>query len=583
MRVLLVEDNEGDAVLVETMLREQRRGEYELRHVTHLEPALAALATERPNVVVLDLSLPDATGLEGLMRIQQQAPRTPVVVMTGSSSEVLDSQAVQRGAHEYLVKGEVSAPLLARTLRLAVERSRMIEELKEAREAARHLATHDALTGIANRLLLDDRLTNAIANAQRNGSKLAVLICDLNRFKWVNDSFGHSTGDEVLRCVAQRLAKQVRTSDTIARFGGDEFAVVLTNLQRETDAARVAQKFLDALATPVAVAQDRFRIGVSVGIATFPRDGQDAEALLRAADLAMYHVKRSGASQYQFHGEEMTAKALDRLQIESRLDSAIRAGEFRLHYQPQVDLLRMRVVGAEALVRWLDPQMGLRSPATFLPVAEETGKILEIGEWVLRTACRDAAQWVAASSEPFRLAVNLSARQLRHVGFDQLLEDVLAESKLRAEDLTLEITETTLVDDSGTTARVLRELKQRGVRISIDDFGQGHAALAYLKRVPCDEIKIDRTFISGIPDDPKDASIASAIIMLAHNLGATTVAEGVETDAQLAFLEERGCPIAQGFLFGRPVEADAFGSLIEHGLLQTVERPSRERARGQEP
>lgn len=572
LRVLLVEDEAGDAALVEAMLREIRSMAFDLRVATRFEHALHALCQERIDIVLLDLALPDAFGLEGMLTLQREFPMVPVVIMTGHSDEELDRAAVQNGAQGYLVKDEVSPALLVRTIRHAIERSRMKRELEAAREAARHLATHDVLTGIPNRMLLDDRLAHAVDNARRSGAGLAVLLLDLNRFKAINDTCGHAVGDEVLRCVATRFTRQIRRSDTLARLGGDEFAVVLTNLQRDMDAARVAQKLIDALAHPVTVGNEQFHIGTSIGIASFPRDGTDAGTLLKNADLAMYHAKRAGGSSYQFHSEDMDARARERLEIENRLGGALQRGELMLHFQPQVDLRRMEIVGAEALVRWLDPRVGLRSPAAFLSIAEETGQILAIGDWVLRTACLAARPWVGARRGAFHLSVNVSPRQLRQIGFEHGVDRALVESGLRPEQLTIELTETTLVDDSGATARSLEALRARGVRISIDDFGQGHAALAYLKRIPCDEIKIDRAFIAGVPDDPRDATIVSAILALSQGLGLQTVAEGVETQAQLDFLEERGCPTAQGFLFGRPVPAEEFAPLLIRGVGDSCQK-----------
>lgn len=570
LRVLLVEDNEGDALLVRTVFDNWHGWSFDVQAVTRLNDALVALEGSMPvDVVLLDLALPDSQGLESLTRIRERAPRVPVVVMTGIGDEETDWRAVQEGAAGYLVKGEMTPPLLIRTIRHAIERYRMIEELKAAREAARHLATHDFLTGIPNRLLLEDRLQNALANARRSGAHLAVVMIDLNRFKSINDTFGHTTGDAVLQCVAQRFSKIVRQSDTIARMGGDEFALVLTNMVRDTDAARVAQKVLDVLARPIAVSSEQFQLSASLGIATFPRDGPDAVTLLKNADLAMYQAKREGAGDYQFHSPEMNECAVERLQIEQRLSAALLAGEFLLHYQAQVELATLRIVGAEALIRWQDPAVGLRPPASFLAVAEETGQIREIGEWVLRTACRDARSFAALAGvggDEFRISVNISPRQLRQAGFDSVVDEVLAEERLRPEQLTLEIVESSLVDDSGTTMRVLQGLERRGVRISIDDFGQGHAALAYLKRIPFHEIKVDRAFVAGIPDSPTDATITSAILTLAQGLGATAVAEGVETAEQIAFLREAGCPLAQGFLFARPIPAADFAALLARGL-----------------
>lgn len=574
VRILLVEDDGHYAGLVATMLGEVRGASLDLRVAACVSEALDALGRECIDLVLLDLGLPDAAGLEGMLALQRGHPLTPIVIVTGTSDERLDAAAIQHGAQGYLVKDEISPALLGRTIRHAIERSRMTRQLEADRAAARHLATHDVLTGIPNRMLLEDRLAHAVDNARRSGAGLAVLLVDLNRFKSINDAFGHATGDEVLRCAAARLGRQIRRSDTLARLGGDEFALVLTNLQRDMDAARVAQKLIDSLARPITVGNEHFDVGASIGIASFPRDGSDAGTLLENADRAMYHAKRSGRSSYRFHSEEMGSRARERLETEQRLARALHLGELMLHFQPRVDLESLRIVGAEALLRWVHPRGGVLAPREFLPIAEETGQILAIGEWVLRSACATARPWVEAHGGEFHLSVNVSARQLRQVGFEQAVDRALAESGLRPAQLTVELTEAILVDGTGATERVLAALRERGVRISIDDFGQGHAALATLKRVPCDEIKIDRAFITGVADDARDATIASAIIALSKGLGLEVVAEGVEVPEQLEFLERHGCRTAQGYLFSTPLPADDFTARLARGLGAVGSEPA---------
>ncbi len=574
LRIVLVEPALGEAKRVEASLAALPGAPCHARHASDLAGALDALDAGGWDAIVTSLSLPDAAPLAILARLRERAPLVPIVVVESDREDDPDCDAIAAGAHAVLIRGEYSARALVRTVRQAIERVRIFEELDAAREAARHLATHDPLTGIANRLLLDDRLEHAVANARRSGETIAVLMLDLDRFKTLNDSFGHATGDEVLRCVAQRLAKQVRQSDTIARLGGDEFALVLTHLQRETDAARVARKLLDSLSQPISISGERFQTGASIGIATHPRDGSDAGELLRSADLAMYEAKRSGGLRYQFHSAEMNTSALERMQIEGRLALGLARGEFVLLFQPQVDLASRAVVGVEALLRWNDPVMGLRPPAVFLAVAEETGQIAAIGEWVLRTACREAKRWSAAATGPFHIAVNISARQIRQLGFERIVETALAESGLTPHQLTLEVCESALIDDGGASLRSLAALGERGVRLSIDDFGQGRSSLADLKRVRFHELKIDGAFVAGLPEDPADATITTAILTLARGLGAAVVAEGIETREQLAFLEEAGCARGQGYLFGAPVPGETFAELLNIAPLEPwLEKP----------
>ncbi len=568
LRIVLVESVSDEIERIESALSALPNAPCHARPERSLADALEALEGGSWDAVVTSLTLPDAGALDILTRLRERALRVPIVVVESDRGDEPECDAIASGAHAVLIRGEYSGRALVRTVRQAIERARMFEELEAAREAARHLATHDPLTGIANRLLLDDRLEHAVANARRSGETIAVLMLDLDRFKTINDSFGHATGDEVLRCVAQRLAKQVRQSDTIARLGGDEFALVLTHLQRETDAARVARKLLDSLSQPIAIAGERFQTGASIGIATHPRDGADAGELLRSADLAMYEAKRCGGLRYQFHSAEMNTSALERMQIEGRLALGLARGEFVLLFQPQVDLASRRVVGVEALLRWNDPVVGLRPPAAFLAVAEETGQIAAIGEWVLQTACREAQRWSAAATGPFHIAVNVSARQIRQLGFERIVDAALTESGLAPQQLTLEVSESTLIDDGGASLRSLAALGERGIRLSIDDFGQGRSALADLKRVRFHELKIDGAFVAGLPDDSADATITTAILTLARGLGAAVVAEGIETREQLAFLEEAGCARGQGYLFGAPMPGESFEELLRIATLE---------------
>ncbi len=440
---------------------------------------------------------------------------------------------------------------------------RDITEKKRAEEQIRHMAHYDALTELPNRMLLHDRIGQAIAQAQRNQEVLAVLFIDLDRFKTVNDSLGHAVGDRLLKTVAGRLESCTRGSDTIARIGGDEFVVLLGNLKEPEDARHVSQKVLDALSEPVTIDGHELKITPSVGICAYPHDGEDVETLMRNADTAMYYAKQMGRNNYQFFTQAMNDAAQQRLVIENDLRHAIERDEFILHYQPQLDLKTGAIIGFEALVRWLHPQRGTVSPSLFIAAAEESGLIGPLGEWVLRQACSEARAWRNAGHPELQVSVNCSAQQFQRDGFVETVNLVLRETGLPASCLELEITESVIVQRSEEVIARFAALDAMGVRISIDDFGTGYSSLSYLKRFAIHQLKIDQSFVRDISSDPDDAAIVSAIIAISHSLGLKVVAEGVETAEQLAFLKSLGCDGAQGYYFSRPVPADEFVRLLK--------------------
>jgi diguanylate cyclase (GGDEF)-like protein len=381
----------------------------------------------------------------------------------------------------------------------------------------------------------------------------------------VNDRLGHSAGDALLVEMARRLQAAVRTGDTVARISGDEFALVLADLAKPDDAALVAQKILERLAEPVALGAEQTFVTASIGIAAFPGDGGDADTLLGAADAAMYRAKQSGRNAYQFFTAEITQRTRARAQLAFELRRALERGEFALAYQPKVDLATGKVCGAEALLRWMHPSRGPVSPAEFIPVLEDTGLIVQVGEWVIRRACEDLKGWIAAGQQPMPVAVNLSARQFRQADLHEKIKAVVAAAGVDPALIELEITESQLMEDPEHAIRVMRSLRDGGIRIAIDDFGTGYSSLAYLTRFPVKSLKIDRSFVADVFSDHADAAIVRTIIEMAHQLGFTVVAEGVETDRQAAFLREFGCEQAQGFLFSRPVSAaDLFSSSATH-------------------
>ena len=421
-----------------------------------------------------------------------------------------------------------------------------------------HLAQHDGLTDLPNRMLLDDRLAQAITLCHRNQQKLAVLFLDLDRFKHINDTLGHDFGDRVLRNAAQRLLQCVRSSDTVSRQGGDEFVIVLSEIAHSQDAEGCAAKILSALSVPVRIDEHDLYITASIGIATYPDDGNDAETLLKHADLAMYHAKANGFNTFQFFEPGMNARAAERHLLENGLRHAIEREQFVLHYQSKINLATGAIVGVEALVRWCHPERGLILPGQFLAIAEESGLIVPIGRWVMTECCNRARAWRDAGLPPIRMAINISAVELRTKGFVSGVRAMLTQAKLEPSDLELELTETFLLQNADSTAAVLEALKDVGVRLALDDFGTGYASLSHLRRFPIDTLKIDRSFVRDIAMDSDDASIVRAVIGMGKSLDMQVVAEGVETSEQFDFLRQQGCPEGQGYYFSEPIVAAEF-------------------------
>lgn len=441
--------------------------------------------------------------------------------------------------------------LVENTLRLRGE----IEQRHDAQERLNRLAYYDSLTGLSNRVLFRDRFQQALAQAQRDKRRMAVMLLDLDRFKDVNDSLGHPMGDRLLRVMAERFRRVVRDSDSIARLGGDEFTVLLTEVETPESVAPIAERLLRYCAEPTQIGGTDVYMSASIGVAIYPDDASDIDSLLKHADTAMYQAKSAGGQGYKFYSPEMTERALKRVALEGRLRSALERNEFNLVYQPVTDLKTGRVVGMEALLRWECCEGQSIGPAEFIPVAEETGLIVAIGDWVLDEACSQMRRWHDAGLGNLRVAVNVSSRQ---IGRERLVEAVLhalRRSGLEPRYLELELTERVFVDNTDLVHTTLKRLSDLGVHISIDDFGTGYSSLGYLKRLPIHTIKIDRTFVSGVPDDRDDAELTTAIVAMAHGLGCRVVAEGIETEAQLKFLQQHGCNDAQGYLFARPMAA----------------------------
>jgi diguanylate cyclase (GGDEF)-like protein/PAS domain S-box-containing protein len=445
--------------------------------------------------------------------------------------------------------------------------SRDVTDRKVIQQRIQHLAYHDNLTGLPNRSLLQDRLAHSIARAERTNRKVAVLFIDLDNFKNINDTLGHDVGDELLRQVARRLTECVRAEDTIARQGGDEFIVLCDGLDDGRGASLVAQKILNALRKPFVLGGSDQHVSGSVGIALFPEDGRDAQTLMKNADTAMFHGKTQGKNTYQYFTAQMNVAVKRRMTLESALRRAVMRRDFVLHYQPQIDLDSGEILAVEALVRWKTEDGGTVSPGDFIPLAEETGLINEIGEWVLREACRQAREWQDMGLAKRRMAVNLSARQFSDRGFLDMVTRILAESGLEPACLELEITESQVMRQTEGMIMLLNKLSEMGVQMAIDDFGTGYSSLSYLKRLPIQKLKIDQSFVRDITVDPNDTAIVVAIINMAKSLDLDTIAEGVETAGQLALLRSKGCHVGQGYYFSAPVRAEVLYPLLKQNNL----------------
>ena len=683
MKILLVEDNLGDARLLQEILREFDCLQIEWLHARTLVEAGQFISQKKIDLILLDLSLPDSQGYETFASIQGFAESTAVIVLTGLEDETLADKLATIGAQDYLIKGNFDAKQLIRSIRYAIERKRIEEKLqlaakviestleaiivadasfyilsvnkafaamtnyspqevqgqllsciisdeqrieffrvisealnekgqwqgevwnrrkdgekfpawmsvssvrsydnslighyvavfteithlKKTEERLQHIAYHDALTGLPNRILFHDRLTQAILAAHRNDSSLAVMFLDLDRFKIINDTLGHHIADQLLKEVANRLRSCVRETDTAARLSGDEFAIILNNLTQKQDAELVAINILDSLSRPIVLNDNEVFITSSIGIAVYSRGDFDKDRLLENADIAMYHAKDMGRNNFQFYSVDMNILSFERLQLETDLRRALDLQQFELHYQPQVDINSGQIVGVEALLRWKHSARGEVAPSEFIPILEQTGLIEEVGEWVLRTACRQCRTWLDFGFPEMRMAVNLSPRQLKQRNLIDLVADILQETQLNPEYLELEVTESMIMDRSEETVRILTGLKKLGVKISLGDFGAGVSAMSYLNNNLIDSIKICRSFVLNMDTDENDQAIAASIITLANNLKMNSIAEGVETNEQLNFFRAQHCNEMQGFLFSRPLPEKELTRVLQEKAL----------------
>ncbi|QDQ29184.1 EAL domain-containing protein [Chitinimonas arctica] len=546
--VLVVDDDRSTRSALRQALE---RSGFQVSEAADGEAALASLADNRPDVILMDGLMPVLDGFSACSRLQEMPEfrDIPVLMITALEDNGSIERAFAVGASDYITK----------PIHLAVvqQRVRRVIEANRSARHVRHLAYHDTTTDLPNRAQFTEQIKQAIVRAEQHGHSLALLFLDLDRFKFVNDTLGHETGDRLLKLVGQRLRHSLRSSDCVARLGGDEFTVLLDELPDATTAATAAQKIERALANHFDIDGHDIFISASIGISLYPIDGNNASVLLRHADTAMYRAKRANGG-FQFYEAGMDASVSEHLRLESALRRALEREELRVYYQPVAEVADSRIVGMEALLRWQHPSRGMVSPADFIPLAEETGLIIPIGEWVLRTACGQAMSWLNAGNSQLQIAVNLSSVQLGQANFVELVGRILAETGLPARHLVLEITESVLMEHAHDTVSILHQLKTLGVHLSIDDFGTGYSSLAYLKRFPVDTLKIDYSFTRDVTTDPDAAAIVTGIVALAHSLRLEVVAEGVETETQQDFYRQLACRFMQGYYLSPPVPAREF-------------------------
>ncbi|HOM70908.1 MAG TPA: EAL domain-containing protein [Armatimonadota bacterium] len=561
MRVLIAEDDSVSRRLLEVLLA---KWGYEVVVARDGQEAFNILeSSDAPHLAVLDWMMPVMDGVQVCREIRKRRvePYTYVILLTAKSGKQDVIEGLDAGADDYITKPFDTSELQVR-LRAGRRIVELQNELLSIREALREQATHDPLTRLPNRLLFGDRLSQGLARARRQGKLLAIMFLDLDRFKIINDTLGHSAGDILLTHVAKRLTTVLRDVDTIARMGGDEFTIIISEIDSPDEVSIIAEKVLKSFPEPFYVNDQEVFVSPSIGISLFPTDGADAETLVKNADTAMYRAKDFGRNTYQFYAHLPNTTGIEQVSLDRDLRKAIEQQQLMPYYQARVDLRTNEVLGAEALVRWKHPGLGLLSPAHFIPLAEETGLIVPLSNWMLRTVCAQNVAWQKQGLEPMDIAVNISARHFLHSDLVESVSTALDETGLDPCYLGLELTESTLMHNPDTAAAALQKLKDMGVKISIDDFGTGYSSLSYLKKFPVDAVKIDQSFIKDITTNPDDAAIAGAVIAMAHSLKLKVIAEGVETLEQLEFLKSINCDEMQGYFISRPVPAEDFQQLL---------------------
>lgn len=561
-----------DEALVRNVLCQLLCDKYFCVAAENAEDALAILEENPFDLIISDIDLGRANGIELIPKVLENAPDTVVVVISGKQTIESAIDAMRVGAFDYIKK-----PFDLDYVEIAVRRAldhhylltakrryeNHLEELVRQRTDELHyLAYHDALTDLPNRILFEDRLFQAFVQARQNQQKIAVLFLSLDRFKIISDTLGHIPGFKLLQEVAERLKRCVGENSTIARFEGDLFALLLTQIKNAKEVVQIVKNIIDEINFPFNIERNKLFTTASIGIGFFPEDGDDIQTLLKNTGVALSRVKEQGGNSYQFFTPEMNLAVLKRVSLENDLRYALERNEFEVYFQPKLDIITRQIVGMEALVRWNHPKSGIVSPLDFIPLAEETGLIVPLGEWVLRNSCLQNKKWQNAGLKLLPLSVNVSPRQLEAANLSDVIVDILAETKMDARFLELEVTESSIMNDPESAVKMLNELKKIGIRISIDDFGTGYSSLSYLKHLPIDVLKIDRAFVQDLASNADDAALVMTIITLAHHLRLKVVAEGVETEDQLRYLHLMKCDEWQGFLYSKPVSANQFVGLL---------------------
>jgi diguanylate cyclase (GGDEF)-like protein len=552
--VILVVDDDPSIRLV--IRHSMERSGYQVVEASNGLEAVHAVIRQVPDLILMDAVMPEMDGFRATKEIKSLdgCAEIPILMATSLDDDDSIAHAFDAGACDYVTK-----PFNWSVLKHRVACSLYAAD---AQRKIQHLAYHDSLTGLPNRMLFMDRIDQAISRAHREQEQFALLFIDIDHFKVINDSMGHAAGDQLLNIISQRLCEMLRKSDTVARLGGDEFTVIIEGLEDAEHVINVTKNILHSLDLPVDVNGQEVHVGGSIGIAVYPQDGENFGSLLKNADTAMYKAKEQGRNTFQFYASEMSHKAIQRLELENQLRAGLKKKEFVVYYQPKVNLSNNICTGVEALVRWNHPERGLIAPCDFIPLAEELGLITQLDEWVMKTACVQFQKWRSAGLSLENLSVNVSARHFKEGGLTDYCQSLLDETQIAAENLEIELTESALVDNYDSAKEVLNEIHQMGIRIALDDFGTGYASMAYLKEFPFDTVKIDRSFVKDLPDDHEDAAIAKAMIQLSQALKLSTVAEGIEKDTQKIYLKDQECDYGQGYLWSKPVNAEEFEQTI---------------------
>ena len=571
MRVLLIEGDHDDATFLKVCLRRQDAKSVDLVRVERMSEAIERMHAETFDIVLLDPNLPDSMGQDSVHRIQSTDPSIPIVVLSGDADEEFAIQILNRGVQDYLVKWEGDGSTLFRSIRYAVERKRAEERLS-------FLAQYDPLTEIPNRRHFTSQLERAATRARRGNKKIGVLFLDLDRFKAVNDTLGHQSGDELLGMVVERLKTCVRAGDLLARLGGDEFAVMLEDVEGPLALEAAAKNILSAFEKPFQVGPRQVSTSASIGITVYPNDTNDPMALLNNADMAMYQAKEDGRNTFKFFEQRMHEEIMQYHRLETDLGKAIERDEFALVYQPQIGLVDNKIHALEALLRWNHPEQGLVLPSSFISVAEESGYIVPIGLWVLERVCKQLNEWQQKGMPVLRVAINVAPENFEQPDFHRQVEATLGRYGIDPVLVELELTEGTLMRNTESVQDSLRNLKMTGVRLSVDDFGTGHSCLSYLRQFPIDVLKIDRSFVMDLGRNEHGTAICGLVLSIARSLNLEVVAEGVENETQLTFLSKHNCEFVQGQYFSMPVapgELPALykerGTMVDNEQLSNIE------------